>query len=254
MRVVAFKSLFGGAGATTVMANISTALQRQHHVVVAVDLCSTNVLRLHFGMPLKQDGGLFTQHSSAVSDLRHAAFENSDGVIYIPYGQPSHDQADEINTAQLEGFYQELETLCKGKSAWLILNLPTTLTPLAMWWLAKADLLIHVLTPEPRAYPALQQFIQHSDLDEVEVSSFFLFNQVATHLELNRDIFDLLNFELQAELIIPTAVQRDQHVPEALATQQSVFSYAAGAQANIEITAVTHWLTEYPWKAQHAYR
>ncbi|RUO39541.1 cellulose synthase operon protein YhjQ [Pseudidiomarina aestuarii] len=245
MKLIAVKGLFGGAGTTTIAANLANAMRRRKHPVIALDLCATNSLRLHFGMPIGDPRGLF-RSGRLVDDLREAAFETDNGLIYLPHGeideQPDRTDIEGI----LGGLYELLQRFESPQELIVFIDVPNSESTILNWLTTHAEIMLHVLTPEPRAYPALRYFsritwpqIQHQGLRH-----WLLLNQCAPHLELSRDIADLLRRELDPHLLVPTFIQRDQHIPEALATQQTTFDFTIGAQANVEFAAIAEWLEE----------
>lgn len=243
MKLVAVKGLFGGAGTTTVAANLANAMRRRKHPVVALDLCATNSLRLHFGMPIGDPRGLF-RSGHLVEDLREAAFETENGLIYLPHGEIDEQPDQSDIEGILERLYELLQRFESPQELVVLIDVPNSESTILKWLTSHAHVMLHVLTPEPRVYPALRYFsritwpqIQHQGLHHA-----MLLNQCAPHLELSRDIADLLRRELEPQLLVPTFIQRDQHIPEAFATQQSTFDFTLGAQANVEFVAIAEWL------------
>lgn len=245
MKVIAVKGLYGGAGTTTVTANLASALRRRQHPVVAVDLCATNMLRLHFGMPLHDTRGLF-QAGELVDDLRAAAFETEQGLIYLPYGDVSEQPERTDIEALLERLYGLLAQFSTEQQLLVLIDVPNSEGQMLSWLATHTDVMLHVLTPDPRVYPALHYFAvkQWPYIQAEQLQHYFLLNQCAPQLELNRDIIDLLRHELAPELLVPTFIQRDQHLPEAFATQQAAIDFTLGAQANVDFVAIAEWLEQ----------
>ena len=243
MKVVAVKGLYGGAGTTTVTANLASALRRRQHPVVAVDLCATNMLRLHFGMPVNDRRGLF-KAGELVDDLANAAFETEQGLIYLPYGDVS-EQPERTDIEQLlQRLYDLLAKFSSEQTLIVLIDMPNAEPQMLSWLAAHTDIMLHVLSPDPRVYPALHYFSmkQWPLIQAEQLQHYFVLNQCAPQLELNRDIIDLLRYELAPELLLPTYIQRDQHLPEAFATQQAAIDFTLGAQANVDFVAIAEWL------------
>lgn len=87
MTLIAFASPKGGVGKTTIAAHTAALLAQRGHRVVALDLDPQNSLRLHFGMPLKDEEGLLSSLlGSKAPDWRSLARETTAGVQLVPHG------------------------------------------------------------------------------------------------------------------------------------------------------------------------
>lgn len=245
MKVIAVKGLYGGAGTTTVTANLASSMRRRQHPVVVIDLCATNMLRLHFGMPMHDKRGLF-HAGKLVTDLRSAAFETEQGLIYLPLGDVSEQPEHSELSALLPRLYALLEQFSTEQQLQVFIDVPTSDHELLCALAPLCHVMLHVLTPDPRVYPALHYFSvkQWPAIQADTLHHYFVVNQYAPHLELHRDITDLLRYELVPELLVPTYIQRDQHLPEAFATQQAAIGYTLGAQANVDFVAIAEWLEQ----------
>ncbi|PTB85510.1 hypothetical protein C9988_00915 [Pseudidiomarina aestuarii] len=239
MRVIGFKGLFGGAGTTTITANLAGALHRRQLSCIAVDLCATNTLRLHFGMPMTEAQGLFNAVSTESEQL--PLFESDMGVLYVPFGNvekvPEHDTI----RITLENLLAQIKSARSGQIDYVLVDIPNNDSKMLRTIVDLFDGIFHILAPEPRVYPALHYFsnVVWPNLQAPSVKHFFLLNQIAPHLELNRDIADMLREELNPDLLLDQEIQRDQHLPEALATQQTAFEFTLGAQSNVEFSALS---------------
>jgi cellulose synthase operon protein YhjQ len=86
--VILVQGLVGGCGATTVAANLATAIKRQGINVVAIDLSLKNDLRFHFGMDVYDPNGLVRNIFKAENE-EPIAFQSHSGVIFFPFGELS---------------------------------------------------------------------------------------------------------------------------------------------------------------------
>lgn len=75
----------GGVGKTMLAANIAQGLQRAGRRVLALDLDPQNALRLHFGVPLGEEGG-FVADLPRRPDWRAALRRTGCGVLLLPHG------------------------------------------------------------------------------------------------------------------------------------------------------------------------
>lgn len=242
MKLLAIESLVGGAGATTLTANLAAALRQGEQRVAVIDCCAQNHLAAHFGQPLTETMGVFT-HTEAPESTLESAFIAASGVLVAPYGSAT-ESAQSI-TAQhqqrFEQLLQELQELSKPRVDWVLLNLPTGFSFAPNVMLPNAASCLLVLEPEPRCYMNLQRWQARQGRPE-QLRYRAIMNKVAPHLELPRDIFDLCQAELDPEWLLPLYINRDQHIPEALATQQLLFEYTLGAQGNADFAELAAWL------------
>ncbi|MAD52785.1 MAG: hypothetical protein CMF18_01760 [Idiomarinaceae bacterium] len=244
LAIITVQSVFSGAGATTIAANLSNALLRQGTKLSTVDACSHNDLRLWYGMPLSQSGGWALGYLDNISDSREFAFRSDFGATFLPLGEVN-DNYDQLTNRIESDPQQWLSWLKAGSDDWLIINLPSHCTRLYQALIPYVDLHLGVWQAEPRVYPRMQQFIVKQNLHS-EVPNAFVFqeNGVAPQLELNRDISNIINHELADEVTSPVGIMRDQHVAEALATQQSCYEYSIAASANADFAELANWVVK----------
>lgn len=85
MPLICFASPKGGVGKTTLAANVGAELTRAGHRVTLLDLDPQNALRLHFGVPLADGGGVMPL-LAAGADWRAAARRTACGATLLPFG------------------------------------------------------------------------------------------------------------------------------------------------------------------------
>lgn len=113
MFIVALCSTCGGVGRTTVTAELSSALGRKGRRVLAIDLDPQNMLGLHLGINLLSDG----LATSSGDTWMETSWRTSDGVDFVPFGNPSADVA------------WQLEVELKRDPGWLSQRLPGLISP-----------------------------------------------------------------------------------------------------------------------------
>ncbi|RUO35108.1 cellulose synthase operon protein YhjQ/BcsQ [Aliidiomarina soli] len=245
MLSIGIVSLTPGAGAKTLCANLANELATAASPTLAVDLTPENMLRLHFGMPLEDRRGLINQDPLEV-------FEYPSGVHYLPYGeslphgeslQGASSQLDRGEPATGSQLTQVLERL-PDDYTYCCINLGTQDLNHLDALQNSLDILLCVLEPAPLTYAYLYRALSR-DLKNAPLSFssvYFVFNKVAPNLTLNKDILNLLKAELNPRILAPMMVHHDQHVPEALATQQPVVDYAIASRAAGDFEALALWL------------
>ena len=244
MAIITVQSLFSGAGATTIVANLSNALLRKDNKVIAVDLCPHNDLRLWYGMPIQQQGGWAKSYINNTNDSRECAFRSDFGAIFFPLGYV-YDQFEELTSLIEYNPHRFFSWLSDDPETLVIINLPSQSIRLYQALIEHVDLHLCVWQPEPRVYPRMQAFIQATGLgSDVPDAFVFLENAVAPQLELNRDISDIINHELSDKVTANVGIMRDQHLVEALATQQSCYEYSVAASANADFSELATWVAQ----------
>jgi cellulose synthase operon protein YhjQ len=112
MSMICVASPKGGVGKTMLTANIAHGLQRAGHRVLAIDLDPQNALRLHFGVPLEDEGG-FAADLLRGDDWRVALRRTASGVLLLPHGALDHSarlalaQRLEANAGPLDAVLRE---------------------------------------------------------------------------------------------------------------------------------------------------
>lgn len=241
MKLLAFESLVGGAGATTLTANLAAALQRHGEQVAVLDLCAQNHLAAHFAQQLAEPRGLFDDQGLVASVLDNS-FRAASEVIVVPFGVPKRQPTASQCVEAFDKTLTALTTLQSVSVTYLLVNLPTGHSFQDSCYLPKDTPCMLVFEPEPRSYIALQRWHYAHKASPI-MRYRGLINKVAPHMELQRDSYDLMRAELSDGWLLPYSINRDQHVPEALATQQLIYEYTLGAQANADIQEVAFWLT-----------
>tara|TARA_B100000700_G_scaffold319259_1_gene414095 strand:- start:7516 stop:8265 length:750 start_codon:yes stop_codon:yes gene_type:complete len=242
LAIITVQSLFSGAGATAIVANVSNAMLRQGTKVRSIDVCSHNDLRLWYGMPLQQTGGWAQGFMDNPQDSLDFAFQSDFGATFLPLGEVNEGYQALLNRIESDPVAW-LEWLKHEPEGMLIINLPSHCERLYKALIQHVDLHLCVWQAEPRVYPRLQQFIKRQQLnDGVPEAFLFIENGVAPQLELNRDISNIIHHELADDVTTDISIMRDQHIAEALATQQSCYEYSIAASANADFTELASWI------------
>lgn len=234
MRLIAVKSLQGGAGATSIAANLAAALHAEGQHVLAIDLCPSNLLRLFFAMPWQDKHGLAPQIAEG-KPWHEAAYRNAAGIQFIPYGRtalPLHEQKvlDFFNANG--GLRQQLQRLDLAPDCWVIVDCPSGDGPVSQNLFAMADRTLTVLNADPAAY---------AHLHDAEIGGSLLLNRFDPRMQLDRDIGDLLRHQYRQQMA-PLTIHRDESLREALACRQTVFEYAPDCLVLDDLVTLATWL------------
>lgn len=231
MSSVGIISLSPNAGAKTTSANIAYELSSEASPCLAIDACGTNLLRLHFGMPLADERG-------AGTSVAHI-FSHQSSVHYLPFGlereQPSHP----FKLDSLDNVKDTIQTHF-GEYRHHIVHLGYL--PYSSWGMLESqfDLIICVLEPQPLTYAHLYQLNKY--WSALPNNFRFVINKVSYTEPLNQNITQLIQFELSESLVSPVLIRYDQNIQEALATQQPVNDYAPASQGAADFNALTLWI------------
>lgn len=251
MVIVAIASAKGGVGRTTITASLATILGKRGHPVLALDFDPQNALRLHLGLESGEQDG-FARRSVSGHDWGEAAFCNSDGVNFLPFGEMSAEERPVF------------EDLLRHDSAWLtqrlaqidfphdgIVLIDTERGPSEYFRqaLAAADFTLAVLLPDAASYltiPAMERL--HAEYlagrQPRDAALGYMLNQVDATRPLQADILLMMRARL-GERLAPYPVHRDETVAEAFAAETSVPDYAAYGQAARDLQGLATWLVEH---------
>jgi cellulose synthase operon protein YhjQ len=242
---VAFVSLTGGAGRTTLTANLASALSQNGHSAIAIEVDPQGTLGLHFGVdPDEEVGGLAPTLSAQGAAEWLARFRS--GPAVFPFGKL---------TGGLQG---GLEATCARDPKWLprriaalvpaeaefaVLDLPAATHPLFRAAIGIADSIVAVIAPQPAAYASLPQL--HALLDECAPDAArkhlrYVVNGLDPRRAFDRDLHASLRGML-GDRVFPFPVHADPVVPEAAASRKLVVQQAADSQVVADLCALAEW-------------
>ncbi len=242
MKVICVTGLSGGAGVTTVAAQLAAALRTQDRPVVAFDFSPDNTLRLHFGMAMSDGSGLAPQ-VLAKQPWNEVAYRSASGVDFVPFGQLDEDGLNRFGnllTHEPGWLSRHLDELDLPADAHLVLDCPRTPGPLRLQALAASTLVLVVLAPDALSFArasANERSMRLSGRTEAR----YLFNGFDASRALDRDVVAVARSDLQKKLI-PVMIHRDEHLREALASKRDIYEYAPSSQAAEDFSSLAHWL------------
>ncbi|WP_267225966.1 cellulose biosynthesis protein BcsQ [Dyella silvae] len=252
MKTIAIIAPAGGAGRTTLTAELAGLLMARRHPVLAVECDPRNVLSLHVGLREPARQGLVTQLLSPGDGWSHAALQSEDGVLWLPWGS-ARDDAREPDAAQAAAIAATLH----NHPLWLRdllaqVDLPEpgiTLVDTAAWpsihatqAIHAADLVLVVLPPQVQAAATLQR-LRH-ELRAMGKTSVYVANAISPASQLHTDILVLLRDTLGAALL-SYRVHADTGIPEALARNENFCRSAPHSQAAHDMQGLASWLSHW---------
>ena len=247
MHHLAIMSLKGGAGRTTVAANLGRLLAERARTVV-VDLDPQNTLGLAFGMSLGETRG--------VSDLEmgHAALSiylrnRSAEIPFIPFGRTSIAHVVDLEeTLRHDKTWLErrLRALAPNGYDFAVLDTPRHASPFQTQAVGLASALVVVLEACALSYatlPALEALTAEAQKRPGLRGVFYVLNRFDERRPLSRDIRDALA-NIVGDALIPQALPEDEHVREAIASRTTCVRAAPHAPFSAALREVASHMLE----------
>ena len=239
IRVVAVVSGKGGVGKSTITANLATALAREGHSVLAVDLDPQNALRQHFvdahGRHIPDELGLTAPVQDPSQWMRSGA-----DVVVIPYGQPDEGKRRQFeaqldrNSQWLARFLAELNLM---PGAIVVIDTPPGPTVYLHQALTVANAAVVLTLADAASYTALPMISRllasYTEGRADFAGAHYVINQIDQAKSLTRDITQIMKGLLNKQVLC--TVHADAAVGEALAYNRDVMDYAPNSRASHDI-------------------
>lgn len=231
LRVIAVVSSKGGAGKTTMAANLASALRRSGRQVVAVDLDPQNALHHHFTPAdaqanVLEDAGVV----QAGQPWQSMGRVSEEGVLVVAHGlideqqRPAFEHSLQHDPLWLARHLAEMEI---ANGAIVVIDTPPGPSVYLRQALSVANLAMVVSLADPASYTSLPQIDKlitaYTQGRDDFTGAAYVINQVDYSRQLNKDITQILRGLLGKRLI--GIVHRDQSISEALAYNRNVLGY-----------------------------
>ncbi len=244
---IAFTSVRGGAGRSTLAANLSSILAQAGRRSLLVDFDPQGSAGLHFGLEPGQAQGIA---SKGFGGLQLEALLNRfrGAAACIPFGVLSAEDLTSLALAlTLEpGWLQErLEALQPRETELVLVDAPAGPSAFTQQALSAADLVLVVLRPDACSYstlPALEEMIEtYLRQGEARARVRFVINGFDERLDLHRDVLAALHGQLR-ERLLPFTIRADAKVPEALARRHFAATEASDSPVAGDLRALAEWV------------
>lgn len=235
----------GGVGKTTLTANLAQTIQQFGLKVSAVDLDSQNALRLHFGLPLSQRGGIASLVAPG-ADWQSALVETDSGISLLPHGTSTRAERQRFNEAitRSDLLTRNLKAIANEPNAVLLADLPPGDSAALQAIESLSPIYCVVLMPDSASLSVLPELESGEFLPPLAANRhFFILNLMDLRHHLAQDITEYLRQRLGPKLL--GTVHRDEALPEALAARQPLRLYSPGSAALVDIEHLAQNL--YRW-------
>lgn len=232
MRLVALQGIRGGCGTTSLIAGLASALSLLHKPVLAIDLCPSNLLGLHFGLPFDPRPARAQRIAQTAAESKGIAC--GERICVLPFDRhrsvPPAFASDWLDVM--------LRQLAPPSGAFVLLDIPSGWRlhgPLSqhgdIHWLEvlEADPACHVLLHEQLRNDQGRTGKQH-----------WLINRFEPTSRLSRDLFALWR-QILGPRLIPGVIHADEAVREALARKQVLGESAPHSLAMQDFLGLANW-------------
>jgi cellulose synthase operon protein YhjQ len=239
---IAFVSPLGGAGQTTLVANLAHLLTVRGRSCLALDLCAQNGLALHLGLTKSARQG-WAELAAVEQWWGNAALENSDRVRFLPFGDPGLANLDTLNRTlqdQPDWLAQQLQGLALDAPGLVLLDAPAWPTNLALQALRCADLVVIALDATLRACQAHNQVLALLALAPTARSAV-----VATRFDPRRHSQRMALRTLRqqwGERLVPHVLHEDESMQAAIGAATCTTALTPQSQSAHDLQGIAVWL------------
>lgn len=248
MKKIVVSGVCGGAGSTTVVANLAAALQAAGQRTLSIDLNPSNLLALQFGVDPHSCLGWANSWLDG-GDWSAAAMACSDGRRILPFGKlvaPALKKLLLALEAEPRSLWQDLLRISSTEFDYVLFDTPPAMTAAEAYSshrylspiLANANAILYVANPNVAAYTLLTLHPLWQSC--WSTGHHLLLNRTSAAQPLSSDMSQLMHREFTA-VTVPVSIASDSHIPEAAAHMTSVLETAADCQAARDFAALAMW-------------
>ncbi|MBS7813577.1 cellulose synthase operon protein YhjQ/BcsQ [Roseococcus pinisoli] len=243
MPLIAFASPKGGVGKTTVSAHMAAILARRGHQVIAIDLDPQNALRMHLGVPMREEGGFLCDLESR-PNWRDCLVETPSGVKLLPFGPQDPLRALELSVALMQDpslLAEPVRDMLATPGQIVIIDSPPGPNAGLTAITSMLDLMVLILLADGGSAAIIPQIASNRFLGRGTLASrmadrgVVILNQVDAAEPLSDAVLDMAQATLGKRLI--GAICRDQGLAEALADRSMLLDGEEGAGEDFQLLA-----------------
>jgi cellulose synthase operon protein YhjQ len=238
MPLIVVTSFKGGAGKTTLAANLAVGLRSVGWDVLAVDFNPQDSLKLHFGLDAYEGRGFAAQMLSGGS-WDDAVFDTEPGINVMPFGRVPAALSGSVSglmAGDTDRVIAHLATLAKSRM--VIVDAPSLPSAGAHRLAEAADVVIVTTPTDAGSYAALSMADAETFLaeDGILAKTLVVANQFDQHARLQRSVLALLNKTFGDKLA--ATIEHDEAVDEALASRRTVLIHDQTSKAARSLVAL----------------
>ncbi|RZT41680.1 cellulose biosynthesis protein BcsQ [Cupriavidus agavae] len=238
---VAIVSATGGAGRTTLAAELASLLAWRKHAVLAVECDPRNVLGFHFGLRDAAADGLGSSlHATAPGAWAAAGRRSDDGALFVPWGDSIEAGAMERLPANWLARQFDAVDLPAGSA--ILIDTPPWPSPHAEQAIDAADLVLVLVAAQPETCLTLRRLVDSLAMRGKTVR--YLATRLHPARQLHVDIIAMLQAML-GPAMLPYHVHEDSSVPDALARSECFTRSTPHSQAAHDLNGVASWLSAW---------
>ena len=253
--VVAVVSLAGGAGRTSVVANLTSALAQSGRRSMAFDLDPANALGLHFGMEVSEKLGLASGLNSGQVAAYLSRFRNA--AAYLPFGACTGPQLaafSEQLSLKPDWVKLRLAAFVPQGTEFALLDTPAYRSPLLQQALTAADQVLVLVPADAAGYsrlPAIQALLSEQLGEAAKRRVRYLINRFDGRRPLDQAVMVTLR-GFFGERLLPFALQSDDQVAEGLAHRKCLVQEASDSQTIGDFHQLADWVTACAGRTEEA--
>ncbi len=238
---IAIVSTTGGAGRSTLTAELASLLTWRKHAVLAVECDPRNVLGFHFGLRDIPANGIGAHlHDPSPSAWAASGQRSDDGVLFVPWGDSAELGAIERLASNWLA-RQIAQVDLPSRSAVLIDTAPWP-SAYADQAIDAADLVLVLVPAQPETCLTLRRLTDSLAARGKTVR--YLATRLQPARQLHVDIVAMLQATL-GQAMLPYHVHEDSSVPEALARSECFSRSTPHSQAAHDLNGLASWLSAW---------
>ena len=238
---IAVVSTTGGAGRSTLTAELASLLTWRKHAVLAVECDPRNVLGFHFGMrDIPRDGIGAHLHDPSPASWAASGRRSDDGVLFVPWGDGAELGA--IERLPANWLARQIGQVALPERAAVLIDSTPWPSAYADQAIDATELILVLVPAQPETCLTLKR------LTESLAARGKTVRYLATRLQparpLHVDILAMLQATL-GDAMLPYHVHEDSSVPEALARSECFSRSTPHSQAAHDLNGLASWLSAW---------
>ncbi|GAB3629002.1 Iron-sulfur cluster carrier protein [Pandoraea terrae] len=238
LTLIAVASSAGGAGRTTLVANLAALLAREGVPVLALELDPQNVLASQLGLDVPPALGIVS-FVDTPQRLSEAVQRPRPALALLPSGQGDaamQARLCETLTREPAWLRQQLGHLGLPPGTVVLVDTDRYPSAVSRHAVAAADIVLGVVPLTSAGYVTLPD-LMHAGARRLHIVT----NWASSPSPVNNDLYHLVKARA-GSAILPMRIHRDGMLSEASARGVPVFEHAEGAQSATDIAQLADWL------------